>query len=106
MEPMRYLVLADIHANLEALQAVLDDAPEHDAVICLGDLVGYGPNPNECVTCVRELPQLTCLVGNHDWAALGKIDANHFNSFARQAVEWTDAQLEPEVRAYLDQLEP
>lgn len=103
---MRYLVLADIHANLEALEAVLDDAPEYDAVLCLGDLVGYGPNPNECVNLVRELPKLTSLVGNHDWAALGKIDASYFNSFARQAVEWTDEHLDPDVRAFLEDLEP
>jgi diadenosine tetraphosphatase ApaH/serine/threonine PP2A family protein phosphatase len=103
---MRYLVLADIHANLEALQAVLDDAPDYDAVLCLGDLVGYGPNPNECVNLVRQLPNLTSLVGNHDWAALGKIDSSYFNSFARQAVDWTDQHLDPDVRAFLEELEP
>src|SRR4051794_39957883 len=103
---MRYLVVGDIHANLEALEAVLNDADSYDSVICLGDLVGYGPNPNECVTCVRQLPGLVCLVGNHDWAALGKIDVAYFNSFARQAVEWTDAQLDPDVRQYLMGLEP
>jgi diadenosine tetraphosphatase ApaH/serine/threonine PP2A family protein phosphatase len=103
---MRYLILADIHANLEALEAVLADAGTYDAVICLGDLVGYGPNPNECVLRVRELPGLISLVGNHDWAALGKIDVNSFNSFARQAVLWTDRQLAPDVRAFLEGLEP
>jgi diadenosine tetraphosphatase ApaH/serine/threonine PP2A family protein phosphatase len=103
---MRYLVLADIHGNLEALEAVLSDAGDFDAVLCLGDLVGYGPNPNECVEVVRQLPQLTSLAGNHDWAALGKIDASSFNSFARKAVEWTDERLDPEIRAYLDSLEP
>lgn len=103
---MRYLVISDIHANQEALEAVLADAPPHDAVICLGDLVGYGPNPNECVRRVRELSGLISLVGNHDCAAIGSVDAYLFNSFARQAIEWTDRQLEPDVREFLTDLEP
>jgi diadenosine tetraphosphatase ApaH/serine/threonine PP2A family protein phosphatase len=103
---MRYLVLTDVHANFEALTAVLDDAGDYDAVLCLGDLIGYGPNPNECVQRVRELPNLTCLVGNHDLAALGGIDLSSFNPFAREAAKWTAEQLAPEVREYLQQLEP
>lgn len=102
---MRYLVLSDIHANLEALEAVLDDAPSYEAVLCLGDLIGYGPNPNECVDRVRELPNLTSLVGNHDLAALGRVDLNLFNLDARRAAEWTDGQLREDVRRYLDGLE-
>ena len=103
---MRYLVLTDIHANLEALEAVLTDAGEYDAVLCLGDLVGYGPNPNECVDRVRELPGLVCLAGNHDWAALGKIDLASFNSEARKAAEWTSERLRDDVRSYLNELLP
>ena len=69
---MRVLVMSDIHANLPALQAVLANAQgAYDAVWCLGDVVGYGPNPNECTDTVRALPNLTCLRGNHDLAALG-----------------------------------
>lgn len=102
----RYLVLADIHANLEALEAVLADAPPYDSVIFLGDLVGYGADPNACVARVRELPNVTSLVGNHDWAALGKIDVGAFNDFARRAVEWTDRTLDSDARAYLTELEP
>src|SRR6266567_3854119 len=101
---MRYLVLSDIHANLEALEAVLADAASYDAVLCLGDLVGYGPNPNECVDRVRALPDLTCLVGNHDWAALGKLDLDMFNEFARAAAIWTTAELREDALDYLASL--
>lgn len=103
---MRYLVLTDVHANLEALEAVLADAGEYDAVLCLGDLVGYGPNPNECVERVRALPNLTCLAGNHDWAALGRIDLGSFNAEARRAAEWTRDHLTDDVRTYLQELCP
>jgi diadenosine tetraphosphatase ApaH/serine/threonine PP2A family protein phosphatase len=103
---MRYLVLTDVHANLEALEAVVADAPEHDGVLFLGDLVGYGPDPNACVATVRDLPSLVALAGNHDWAALNKVNPAAFNSFARQAVEWTAGQLEPGAREWLDSLEP
>lgn len=106
---MRVLVLSDIHANLPALETVLADAARrgYDEVWCLGDLVGYGPDPNACVERLRALgPQLgACLAGNHDYAALGKgIDINDFNPEAKRAVLWTRAQLKPDVRSYLDAL--
>jgi predicted phosphodiesterase len=85
---MRILVLSDIHANLTALEAVLEDAGEVDATWCLGDMVGYGPDPNECVARVRGLPNLTCLLGNHDAAALGRIPMETFNHDARRSIEW------------------
>jgi predicted phosphodiesterase len=101
---MRILVISDIHANLTAFDAVLEDAKgEWDYVWCLGDVVGYGPDPNECVERLRELPHL-CLAGNHDWAALGRLDIRTFNPHARIAVEWTMAALKPENRAYLEDL--
>ena len=103
---MRYLVLADIHANLEAMDAVLADAPPFDEVLFLGDLVGYGPNPNEVADRLRSIPRMTAIVGNHDWAALGKLDTAEFNPLARQAAEWTATQMRPDVRAFLDVLEP
>jgi diadenosine tetraphosphatase ApaH/serine/threonine PP2A family protein phosphatase len=99
------LIISDIHANLAALEAVLDDAPHFDEVWCLGDLVGYGPKPNECVQRVRGLPH-TSLAGNHDWAALGKLDLNSFNAIARVANEWTQRQLTSSARIYLDGLSP
>jgi diadenosine tetraphosphatase ApaH/serine/threonine PP2A family protein phosphatase len=104
---MRYLVISDIHANLTALQAVLEDAGklgrDYDFVWCLGDVVGYGPEPNECVELLRSMPHL-CLAGNHDWAALGRLDARTFNADARKAVTWTRQTLTQENLAYLEAL--
>jgi len=74
---VRYLIVSDVHANLTALEAVLSDAAEFDAIWCLGDLVGYGPNPNECVERIQDFPHIS-LAGNHDWAALGKLDLGSF----------------------------
>ena len=101
---MRYLVLSDIHSNLAALEAVLAAAGEVDVTWCLGDTVGYGPQPNECTESVRALPQLSCVAGNHDWGALGKLDLSDFNDEARFAAEWTADQLSPANRAWLDGL--
>ncbi len=103
---MRILVVSDIHANLVALETVLSAAEGHyDALWCLGDLVGYGPRPNECVALIRDLAEV-CVMGNHDWAVLGRpgINVEDFNPQARQAVLWTRAQLSAENRAFLDQL--
>jgi predicted phosphodiesterase len=100
---MRYLVISDIHANLTALEAVLADAGEFDTIWCLGDVVGYGPDPNECVELLRQ-HDLVCLAGNHDWAALDKLDLATFNSDARAAAAWTQRMLSEEARAYLDSL--
>lgn len=98
---MRVLVISDIHANVKAFEAVLEDAKgEWDFVWCLGDVVGYGPDPNECVDLLRSLPHL-CLAGNHDWAALGRLDIRTFNSDARRAVTWTADTLTPENTGYL-----
>ncbi|MCL6498660.1 MAG: metallophosphatase family protein [Firmicutes bacterium] len=104
---MRYAILSDVHANLEALEAVLEDARQQgvERLVCLGDFVGYGPDPNACVERLRGL-LVAALVGNHDLAALGRLDARRFNLFARAAVEWTREQLSPSVRAYLEGLEP
>ncbi|HLF27065.1 MAG TPA: metallophosphoesterase family protein [Anaerolineae bacterium] len=102
---MRCLVLSDIHANLAALEAVLADAGRFDFIWCLGDVIGYGPDPNESVACLREFPHL-CLAGNHDWAALGKLDLRGFNTDARLSAEWTQKHLDPAARAYLQALPP
>lgn len=103
---MRYLILSDIHANLVALEAVLNavDRTTIDQIWCLGDVVGYGPDPNECVDRMRELAHI-CLVGNHDWAALGKIDISDFNPEARQAILWTQEQLTESSLEFLNGLE-
>jgi diadenosine tetraphosphatase ApaH/serine/threonine PP2A family protein phosphatase len=99
---MRYLIISDIHANLAALAAVLADADgSFDFVWCLGDVVGYGPNPNECIERLRDLPHFS-LAGNHDWASLGKLDLTSFNNDARIASVWTQGELTPSSRAYLE----
>ena len=101
---MRTLIISDIHANLTALEAVLVDAGEVDTVWCLGDLVGYGPDPNECVERIRGLPNLHCIIGNHDAAAVGNIEVDAFNPEARKTVLWTRERLTPVNKAYLKQL--
>ena len=83
---MRILVISDIHANYTALEAVLKDAGKVDETWCLGDLVGYGPDPNAVVEEVRDIPNLTCLLGNHDVAVTGKMPLETFNGDARRSL--------------------
>ena len=83
---MRVLVISDVHANYTALQAVLKDAGQVDETWCLGDLVGYGPDPNAVVEEVREIPNLTCMLGNHDVAVIGKMSFETFNGDARRSL--------------------
>ncbi len=101
---MQVLIVSDIHANLAALDQVLREADSFDAIWCLGDVVGYGPDPNACVSRLRELDPEYWLAGNHDWAALGKLDISDFNPMARLAALWTREQLTPENFAFLDSL--
>jgi diadenosine tetraphosphatase ApaH/serine/threonine PP2A family protein phosphatase len=98
---VRTLVISDIHANLTALEAVLSDAGQFDAVWCLGDLVGYGPDPNECIECISKLPNLQCILGNHDAAAAGSIEVDAFNPDARKTVLWTQGKLTLANKEYL-----
>jgi diadenosine tetraphosphatase ApaH/serine/threonine PP2A family protein phosphatase len=100
---MRYLVLTDIHGNLEALEAVLAHAADrgHDAVLVLGDLVGYGADPNLVIDRIESLSPAAIVRGNHDKVAAGVEDAEGFNLTARNAVQWTFDALTPEHRAYL-----
>jgi len=105
---MRCAILADIHSNLEAFTAVLDDIEDRggaDEVWCLGDVVGYGPEPRECIARLRETEHV-CVVGNHDGAAIGKLDVSVFNPHAAIASRWTAQQLEAEDRQYLGDLRP
>jgi diadenosine tetraphosphatase ApaH/serine/threonine PP2A family protein phosphatase len=101
---MRVLVISDIHANLTALEAVLDAALPYDTVWCLGDFVGYGPDPNECIDLVRSLPDLLCLIGNHDQAALDMIPLSRFNRDAGEVAAWTQQILTEENKDYLRSL--
>ena len=100
---MRYLILSDIHANLAAFDAVLADVGHFDKIWCLGDMVGYGPQPNECIERLCEFPHI-CIAGNHDWAALDKLSDSDFNPDAQWACRWTREQLLPENFEYLDNL--
>ena len=100
---MRCLVLSDIHSNLAAFEAVLEDVGTVDQVWCLGDVVGYGPDPNDCVELLRSLPHV-CIAGNHDWGTLGLLDLRDFNHEARVANEWNRKQLTSENLAYLETL--
>ncbi len=101
---MRVLVFSDVHANLTALERTLADADEYDAVWCLGDLVGYGPDPNECIERIRHLPNLTCILGNHDAAVLGLIEIEAFNHEARRAIQWTRRELSEANLSFLRKL--
>ncbi len=106
---MRYAIFTDVHANLEALETVLakiDELAQQesiDQIWFLGDLVGYGPDPNECISKLRERTDVM-IAGNHDWAAVGKIDLEDFSSVARISAEWTARQLTEDHRLFLANL--
>ncbi len=100
---MRALIVADVHANLEAFEAVIADARAQgwvDAIWSLGDIVGYGPQPTECVALLRDFTYLA-IAGNHDLAAIDAIGLEEFNSLAAQSAAWTKAQLSEHDRAWL-----
>jgi diadenosine tetraphosphatase ApaH/serine/threonine PP2A family protein phosphatase len=101
---MKYAIISDLHANLEALEAVFTDMqPYADTVVCLGDIVGYNANPTECL----ELVQKECAIviaGNHDQAACGLRLYDDFSEYARDAMHWTRAQLTPAWKQYLGSL--
>ena len=103
---MRALILSDIHANLEALNAVIDDANNRggfDMLWCLGDLVGYGPDPSACLGMVRRYA-LLAVAGNHDYAAVGKMSVEEFNYAAKAAAHWTTSQLSEDEAEFLSGL--
>lgn len=103
---MRILILSDLHSNGSALDAVLDAAKDRwDLPVCLGDVVGYGPDPNEVTARVRELGAHT-IRGNHDKAVSGLMETGDFNPIAKAAVDWTRAQLQPDHLAWLSALPP
>ena len=103
---MRFAILADIHSNLAAFEAVLRHANGRggfDKIWCLGDVVGYGPDPHECIERLRQFKPV-CIAGNHDWAAIGKMDTSEFNPVAAIAAHWTAEQLTAEDKDYLRDL--
>lgn len=103
---MRYGIISDIHSNLEALEAVREDALKEgvDLFFSSGDIVGYGANPNECLDIIKAL-NVSIAAGNHDWAAGAKFDAQYFNPLALEAIVWTKQVLSKENLAFLSDLE-
>lgn len=102
---MRCAIISDVHANPDALRAVLatDAVRSADALVCLGDSVGYYAEPNECVELIRDHAAL-CLAGNHDLAAVGRLDTTDFSRTARAAIDWTKPKLSRDTRSYLADL--
>jgi diadenosine tetraphosphatase ApaH/serine/threonine PP2A family protein phosphatase len=98
---VRYAIVSDVHGNVDALRAVLDDAaPRADAVLCLGDSVGYGADPGPCVELLAERAR-AIVAGNHEHAVVGLLDLSWFNRYARAAAEWTRERLDDDHRAWL-----
>lgn len=100
---MKYAVLSDVHGNLESLRRALALLAPDERVLCLGDIVGYGPNPNECVRLIRERAHETVL-GNHDVAAIDNFGVEYFNEAARKAIVWTQGVLDEENARWLNAL--
>ena len=101
---MKALLISDIHSNLVALEAVLGDCKEFDAIWNIGDTIGYGPRPRECIDRMVDLFANPVLVGNHDLACIGEVDVAEFNPVAQVASRWTALQLGMDHRAYLRDL--
>jgi diadenosine tetraphosphatase ApaH/serine/threonine PP2A family protein phosphatase len=100
---MRIAVVADVHANLEAFEAVLAHAGNVDEVWSLGDIVGYGPDPSQCIALLHDYPHIA-IAGNHDYAATGVIGTEDFNPFAAEAARWTATKLSLEDQLWLSNL--
>ena len=100
--PDRLCIISDIHGNLEALRKVLELLKGFDSpIVCLGDIVGYGANPNECIRLIKDR-QIKSVMGNHDAAAIGLMDLNWFNPTAKQAIKWTANKLAVESKSFLE----
>ena len=102
---MKFAIISDVHGNYQALKAVIEDAKrqEVDQFICLGDMVGYGPNPAECITAIQELSG-PVIRGNHDHDAAGDHDLGHVNETAELSLKWTREQLSSAQRQWLGEL--
>ncbi len=97
---MKIGIISDIHSNSEAIDSVLKNIKDVDEFICLGDIVGYGADPNYCIEKVKGL-NCRCIGGNHDFAVAGKVNINYFNYNARAAILWTSLQLKKENLNFL-----
>jgi predicted phosphodiesterase len=104
---VRIAVISDIHGNWHAFEAVLADVERErvDEIWCLGDIVGYGPQPNRCVEATRERADV-CLIGNHDLAAIGRVALDGFSPDAAVSARWTSDELDEGARSFLEGLEP
>jgi diadenosine tetraphosphatase ApaH/serine/threonine PP2A family protein phosphatase len=103
---MKYIIFSDIHGNIEAYNAVINVLPKEEGTkyFCVGDIVGYGADPIECITATKKLePVIVC--GNHDWACVGLMSTEYFNETAKKAVKWTSSVLNSEHRDYLKKLD-
>lgn len=102
---MRYGIFSDVHANLEALKAVISayQKEDIDIYLCGGDVIGYGADPNECVELVKKTAMIT-VAGNHDWAGVDLFPVDYFNPYAKQAILWTKRNLTEQSRYFLESL--
>ena len=102
---MKYGIFSDVHSNLEALTTVLSFFKKEgvDQTFCLGDIVGYGANPKECIAQIRSLGGIV-IAGNHDWACVDQMKMDYFNRYAREAILWTQKQLNEEEKTFLKNL--
>jgi predicted phosphodiesterase len=100
---MRYAVISDIHGNLEAFEGVLSAVSDErvDGYLFLGDVVGYGANPKECIEHLKALDPVILIAGNHEWGTLDKLDTSYFSDAAREAVLWTKKVLSGDEKKYL-----
>jgi predicted phosphodiesterase len=105
---MRLAVFSDIHGNLEALQAFVQDVKHRHVhrYMCLGDIVGYGANPNECIERIGALPKMNCVLGNHDAAAIWRYSPYAMTKDAKEVILWTIDQLTKDNNVFLKQLRP
>jgi len=105
---VRLAVFADIHANLEAMKAFVEDSLTRHVhrYICLGDIVGYGANPNECIELLQTLPKMNCILGNHDAAAIWRYSPYSMTKDAKEVILWTIDQLNPNSVDFLQSLRP
>lgn len=102
---MKYAIISDIHGNLEACEAVFADLTLQGCtkVLCLGDIIGYGANPRECIDLIRQKTDV-CVAGNHDWGAVGNTELTYFNAAARSALEWAMRRLDAGSMQFLANL--
>jgi diadenosine tetraphosphatase ApaH/serine/threonine PP2A family protein phosphatase len=100
---VRIAIISDIHANLVAIETVLAACQPFDAVWCLGDVVGYGPRPHECIALLQTLPHM-CVIGNHDFAAIGRLHLDDFNAVAQRVTAWTASALTLDDVSFLEAL--